>query len=480
MWGRRFCRGPRSARHANPTVEALDVRVLLSSSVGPSLGPGLSPGQALPSVSSPATIVNPHTTINQFLSTELGPGVEKVEQQVEAKGTSGHARVADQVLANPFLHAVLSRQDTYTLLTSVAGTTLAGGTTATAGQPETVAYAVPSQARISSLGPDQTQVEVLPTPSSQGFFANIPTANIRTNQDGTATAQVPRSVIPSDVVVPVAPSLPTGPLSDVFTSTGPVILSAYSSSVPRPGPNAPRSIPGLRLSSAFASNPNFPTSQANALLYAFRVAVDRNVFALNAAQTDALNAGVSDFETRVAALNQAGSFRTSVPPAAPRLPKKQLRGTLEVSLGAVRDLSSVDASQSGLQLTHIGNFPGRFNVGYVFDRAGNFGVALTARSPLAGAPRNVASPNVVAGDIHVEVSNARSLGDLNGLRSFEALNQGVGLSGGLSASNYANGVATFGASAGYGSGLEVGTGTAYTKVIPLGNVYALIPSAPKK
>ena len=60
---------------------------------------------------------------------------------------------------------------------------------------------------------------------------------------------------------------------------------------------------------------------------------------------------------------------------------------------------------------------------------------------------------------------------------FEALNQGVGLSGGLSASNFANGVSTFAASAGYGSGLEFGTGVAYTQVIPLGNVYSLIPSA---
>jgi len=54
-----------------------------------------------------------------------------------------------------------------------------------------------------------------------------------------------------------------------------------------------------------------------------RVAVDRDVFALNTTQTNAVNAGITAFEKKVASLVQAGAFSTSVPPPAPKLPKKQ-------------------------------------------------------------------------------------------------------------------------------------------------------------
>ena len=48
----------------------------------------------------------------------------------------------------------------------------------------------------------------------------------------------------------------------------------------------------------------------------------------------------------------------------------------------MRELASVDPSLSGLQLPVVGNFDGRIDVGFVLDRAGNFGIALTARGPL--------------------------------------------------------------------------------------------------
>ncbi len=130
------------------------------------------------------------------------------------------------------MHAVFSRQDTYTLLNSIATTTLSsGGTTATSTQ-NSVTYDVPSQARIITVNTGETQLEVLATAASQGFFVMIPTANIRTNVDGTATAQVPVSSIPTDVQVPVSTAAAGGPLTDVFTSTGPVILSP-TAPVPR-------------------------------------------------------------------------------------------------------------------------------------------------------------------------------------------------------------------------------------------------------
>ena len=67
---------------------------------------------------------------------------------------------------------------------------------------------------------------------------------------------------------------------------------------------------------------------------------------------------------------------------------------------------------------------------------------------------------------------------MNGRRSTEGLTQGSPASGGLEAARYDSGIVTFAASTGYGAGFEFGTGTAYTQVIPLGNVYALVPEFP--
>jgi hypothetical protein len=99
---------------------------------------------------------------------------------------------------------------------------------------------------------------------------------------------------------------------------------------------------------------------------------------------------------------------------------------------------------------------------------------------LLGSPAGVASSDVVGGDIRVEVSNAPSLSALNGSRVVEGITQGGGASGSLETSRTASGVATSAASVGYGSGLEFGTGVAYTEVIPLGNAFALIPEYPKQ
>ncbi len=98
--------------------------------------------------------------------------------------------------------------------------------------------------------------------------------------------------------------------------------------------------------------------------------------------------------------------------------------------------------------------------------------------PADRRPPGVTSANEIAGDIRVEVSNAHNISDLNGLSTVEGLNQGESLSGGVESSRLQNGVSTFGASIGYGAGLEYGTGIEYTQVIPLGNIYALLPEFP--
>ena len=63
-------------------------------------------------------------------------------------------------------------------------------------------------------------------------------------------------------------------------------------------------------------------------------------------------------------------------------------------------------------------------------------------------------------------------------RVVEGVEVGSGDSSDLSTSKYASGITTFSASAGNGFGLEYGTGVAYSTVIPLGNVYALLPASP--
>ena len=266
--------------------------------------------------------------------------------------------------------------------------------------------------------------------------------------------------------------------AQVFSATGPILTEALRSGLSQPTPNAPRTVPGLRLVDSLGRNTNFGGAQAGRFLRAFRLAADRKVFTLSARQSDLVARGIAQFSDQVNQLNAVGAFQPALPAPAPELPAGRLNGTLEVSLGAFRDLTSIDPTLSGLQLPGIGNFPGRVDVGYVFDRAGNYGIALTARGPLASAPAGVASANVIGGDIRIEVSDAPNLAALNGSRAVEGLIQGSPSSGGLESSRYASGISTFAASAGYGAGFEFGTGTAYTQVVPLGNVHALVPEFP--
>ncbi len=166
---------------------------------------------------------------------------------------------------------------------------------------------------------------------------------------------------------------------------------------------------------------------------AFHNAVDRGVFTLSAAQNQLVVAGIAQFFSQVSALSQAGAFQPTTPPAAPTLPVGPLNNTVEVSLGSLRNLSDAPSELGGLQLPVIGNFPGRVDVGFVFDKAGNFGMAFTARGPLSGSPKGVASPDAIGGDIRIEVSNAPSLTALDGEHLVEGLTQGSVLSGGLEA-----------------------------------------------
>ena len=72
-----------------------------------------------------------------------------------------------------------------------------------------------------------------------------------------------------------------GPFASVYPATAPVVVDALKTASSRPAPNAPRSVPGLRLPSALVHNHNFPSGQSRVFLREFHTAVDRGVFTLS-------------------------------------------------------------------------------------------------------------------------------------------------------------------------------------------------------
>ena len=519
MSGRKSVRGTWTSRRLSPSVEALDRRELMAAGgLTNSLGPYVSPSNAGPRVNQPAKVVNPHASIDQLLSTILGPGLDTIQAASKSLGNSPQAVLKQTVLNQPYVHSTLSNGDVYTLfgspaLTSLLGsqqvsgltstnsqssstttpatstssttststTTPSSGTTTPAPDP-LIAFSIPDQATIQSLGESTSIVQVNPSNGNAGFFATVPTSNIRIASQGppmTGSVLIPQSALPSGFPIPGTSVISIGTFASTYVTTAPLLDQIFNAGVKAVSPNAPNSVPGLRLAPFLLHHNPFPSQPAaKDLAKALRLAVQRNVFALNDAQTTAVSAGVSQFAEQVQTMITTGEFTPSIPLQAPGLPSKSLSGTLEISVGAVRRLLDVAPSISGLALPILGNFPGRLDVGYVFDRSGDYGIMLTLRGPLENANPVPTPVDVAAGDVRVEVSNAKHISDLTGGRVVEGVVVGSGVSSDLGTSKYASGISTFSATAGNGFGLEYGTGVGYSTVIPLGNVYALIPSAP--
>jgi hypothetical protein len=208
-----------------------------------------------------------------------------------------------------------------------------------------------------------------------------------------------------------------------------------------------------------------------------RVAVERGAFVPTAEQSQLIGDGLEQFFSELNTLVTTGAFNPTVPLATPPNPLAgaRLGGTLQVTNGAIRDLVNVAPGQSGLQLFGT-NFPGRIDSGFVIAANGDYGLVLSARGPLQAAPAGF-DTDVIGGDVRVTLSNASSLTDLNGLRVEEGTYLGSVVSGEVTTSRSGN-LATLGASAGFGTGLAFGTGVSFTRVIPLGNLNALIPQFP--
>jgi hypothetical protein len=458
--------------------DLLERRELLSAgSVHHSLGSFIAPSVIRPRVSQPPTIVDPHVAINTYEAGILGAEIQPIQQVVENQNTSQHSTLVDRVLGDLFMHAVLSDQDTYTLLNSAGMGALIGvSQTNQSTTTGTVTYVLPQSS--ITIG-DPTSTVVVPSSGNlPGFIVQVPTTNIRVLSSGLVSVQIPQTSIPPNAPPPTSSSQLTGSLADVFAGTGSLILSALQTGLPLPAPNAPLSVPGLRLAKVATHDNSLPRSSTHFFLRMFRVAVERGVFNLSSNQLSQVDAALLQFDTAVSALIQSGAFTPTVPPAPPPLSSGQLAGTLEVSTGALRNLVNIAAGQTGLQLPNVGNFPGRIDVGYIFARNGDYGLVLTVRGPLFPAPSFPPVDNV-GSTIQVESSNATHLSDLNGLRTVEGLSIGTALMGTVTSSQVmGTGVSTFANSAGYGAGMEYGTGIAYTQVIPLGNLNALIPQSP--
>ncbi len=513
MSGRKSVRGTWISRRLSPQVEGLDRRELMAAGgLTNSLGPYVVPSKFGPKVVKPAKVVNPHTSIEQFLSTILGPGLDTIQAASKSLGNSPQAVLKQTVLNQPYVHSILSNGNVYTLFNSPALNSLLGSTqvsgmtsatapatssttssttstttssssssTSTAPNP-LIAFSVPTQATIQSIGSLTSVVQVNPSNGVPGFFATVPTSNIQIANQGppiTGSVLIPQSSLPAGYPVPGVSVISIGTFASTYVTTAPLLDQIFNAGVKGVSPNAPNSVPGLRLAPFLLHHNPFPTSTAaKDFVNILGLAVQRNVFTLDDAQTTTLSAGISQFAVQVQSMMTSGEFTPSVPVQPPSLPSKSLSGTLELSAGVVRRLLDVDPSVSGLALPVLGNFPGRLDVGYVFDRSGNFGIMLTLRGPLTNGNPVPTPVDVASGDVRVETSSASNISQLTGQRVVEGVDVGSGVSSDLGNSKYASGISTFSASAGNGFGLEYGTGVGYSTVIPLGNVYALIPSAP--
>jgi hypothetical protein len=423
--------------------------------------------------------VDPHVAVNNYLTSLLGPEIQPIQQVVETQDVAQRSTLVDRVLSNDLVHTTLSDSDTFTLLNSPGMSSLIGFSQSQSSQSSTastVTYVLP-QSAIISLGDPNSVVAVPSNGNLAGFVATVPNSNIRILSTGFISVQIPQSQIPANAPPPSNLNQLTGALANVFAATGPIIVSALQTGLPVRAPNAPRSVPGLRLAHVVLTSPNYPLSSTHFFLSMLRIAVNRGVFNLDSTQLNQVQGALQQFETTTAALNQQGAFTPAVPPAAPHRPARPLAGTFEVSVGDLWDLVNVAPGMTGLPLPGIGNFPGRIDVGYVFDRKGDYGLVLTLRGPLFSSPPG--QPNdKIGSSVQIQTSNAKNLSQLNGLATVEGLSVGTALLGTVTSTRTTSGVSMYATSAGYGTGLEYGTGVSFTQVIPLGNVNALIPQAP--
>lgn len=471
-------RGARSGRRAAFDLEHLDARTLLSAGFGPHLGHFIEPAPShaalrLPLVL-PALHVDAHRAINREILAVFGPGLDRIERNVELNNNSAQAALAQLVLAQPTVHSVMSNNDTFTLLgqpwlNDIFSTQLLG-----TDQNTTVNLTLPKKDHILALG-DPTIFQVLPGDPAPnggtfnlGFVVTVPAIDVVFNPDGTFTATVPLSQIPVAAQQSTTNTQNVNNLVEIYSSTGPQLQALFQSNIAKGAPTGLPTVPGLRLAGALLQNGNFSNAGLNRYFRMMRFAVLKQLLQPNDAQRQGFNTSVNDFlgvvdNWTAQSAAQFNAIIAAQPPGnpVPPLVVGPLNNTLAVSLGVIQQPNSIQADA-----------PERIDVGFIFAKNGDYGIILTARGSLSTTVPNPppAPAPIVAGDIQTAVSNAANLTALNGWREVEGLAEGNVLSATISETS-TGGPATFAASAGYGGGFDFGLGVQFTKVIPLGNVF---------
>jgi hypothetical protein len=490
MWSK-ACTRRAASKSLKPYAERLDARVMLAAS-GHTLGPYIAPATITPRVTQPSAEQSVRIAINNYLAAILGETqLKPIQAQVLAQKTGTRVQLTERILQQPFVQTLFGTRDTYTLLNSAAMGELIGVNVISdrLQTDNTVRYLLPDASAILAFGSASATVQIPPNDGVDGFIAEVPLANLRKRSDGLYTVDVPRDRLPANAPTPVTINVVTGALQQTFQETGPILSSALLTGQHTPTPNAPRTVPGLRLARFLGTNAAFPAAAAQRrMLRQLRIAVSREVYTPDSRQIAEIQAALAAFLLEVDDLNQSGVFTPQAPPVAPIPIRGPLNGTLVVSVAAIRDLTDVPVPLRGLPLGEVTdtqavsraiNLRGRIDVGYLIDKAGNFGMILTARGPLLANPPGFTSSNTIAGDVRIEVSNASTIQQLGGIRVEEGLTVGAALQSTLGMSNSA-GIAAWSTSVGYGSGFQYGTSVAFSKVIPLGNINALLPAHPPR
>ncbi len=479
---------------------------------GPPLGPYVRPNLLAgietpgPRISRPAAMRDPAIAISQQLGQVLGPGIPRIARQVDFFDATSRSSIGQRVLAQPLVRQFLSNSDTFRLLNSQSLTFLFGPVGASS-PSELTNFEVFS----SDDGTTLIEIEGLTTdfiinmsnvsslfsippgqlgPGIEGFQVEVNNPDILFRSDGDVTITVPLDDLPAAVQDQVlnAGALARLQIPPVFESVGPLLTDIFQSSGPLTAPQVVTSVPGFDQLERVARR-----AMPNALRAPFgriaRLAVDRDLFnILNDAQVEQILDGVDVFLRDLQTLLELGTLNPPTPPTQIDVPDQPLLGTLAITIGQLRDLPTVLPGAEGIELGDVGLLEGRLDFGVVFDMRGNYGLILTARGTLDNAlPQAVQSLDNLAGEIRIEVSDADDLAMLNSnltalpisLEDVDTLNlyqlQGGSLGSALSGSvtsGVGESIRLMNASVGFGVGFEAGTGVQYTRVIPLGNVFA--------
>ena len=204
-----------SRRRFSPIVEGLDARLLMAARPVTGLGQYIEPGVVTPRTRGNPVVLDAVPSLNRYLTPLLGEEqITQIRDQAAARKVPQSAQISQRVVSQPFIRTMLGNYDTYQILNSQAMQLLVGYTQVSdsATAPDTVRYVVEASA-ILAVGPETTTVQVPPSGGLSGFFAEVPTTNVRLREDGFYSVDIPADQIPANAPTPQTITLLSGELS---------------------------------------------------------------------------------------------------------------------------------------------------------------------------------------------------------------------------------------------------------------------------